>query len=136
MTTLNDAREAIYARFVANFTGVASTRWSFENEEFTEPDDGSWIRLTVRNLKRSQNTLGKTGNRRFRTKAMVFVQVFTEINSGVQTSDNLLKEAGDLFEGVSFSGLDFREADYHNTDASGNWKTSVVEAYFDYDEIK
>ena len=136
MTTLNEAKEAIYLRFTTNFTGVASNLIAFDNEEFEEPDTGNWVRLVVRSSARLQDTLGQAGNRRFRATASVFVQVYTEANTGVQQSDTLAKEAADIFDAVSFSGLDFQSAVIRETGPDGKWYQSVVEAEFDYDEIK
>ena len=95
MTTLNEAKEAIYLRFTSNFTGVAADRIALDNEEFNTPTSGDWVRLVIRNISRTQNTLGKPGNRRFRSKALVLVQVYTEVNTGVKQSDALAKEAAD-----------------------------------------
>lgn len=136
MTTLNEAKEAIYLRFTDNFTGVTADRIAFDNEEFNTPDSGAWVRLVIRGLGRIQETLGKVGNRRFRTAAMVLVQVYTEVDTGVQQSDTLAKEAADIFEGVSFSGLDFQSAVIRETGPDGKWYQSVVESEFDYQEIK
>lgn len=136
MTTLNAAKEAIYLRFNTLYTGVAGNRITFDNEEFEEPTTGEWVRLTIRSLPGQQNTLGKIGNRRFRRRAAVFVQVYTDTNTGVKQSDTLAKEAADVFEGVSFSGLDFGVASVLETGPSGRWYQSVVEAQFEYDEIK
>ena len=136
MTTLSAAKEAVYQRFVDNYTGVTLDRIVFDNEDFDEPDTGDWVRLVVRNIGRAQDTLGKAGNRRFRSGAIVFVQVYTEANTGVQQSDTLAKEAANIFEGVSFSGLDFRSALVRETGPDGKWYQSVVEAPFEYDEIR
>lgn len=136
MTTLNEAKEAVYARFAANFTGMTADRIAFDNEEFNEPGTGDWVRLSVRSTGRLQDTLGKSGNRRFRSTASVFVQVYTEANTGVKQSDTLAKEAADIFEGVSFGGLDFTAAVIRETGPDGKWYQTLVEAEFDYDEIK
>lgn len=136
MTTLSEAKEAVYQRFVDNYTGVALDKITFDNEDFNEPGTGAWVRLVVRSTARVQDTLGKPGNRRFRSSASVFVQVYTEVDTGVQQSDTLAKEAADIFEGVSFSGLDFQSAVVRETSPDGKWYQSVVEAEFDYDEIK
>lgn len=136
MTTLNEAKEAVYLRFTDNFTGVTADRIALDNEEFNAPSAGTWVRLTVRSIARAQDTLGKVGNRRFRSTATVFVQVYTETNTGIQQSDALAKEAADIFEGVSFSGLDFRSATSRETGPDGRWYQAVVEAEFDFDEIR
>lgn len=136
MTTSNEAKEAIYARFTAQFTGVAADRIAFDNEDIKSPKDEPWVRLVVRHLGRDQNTLGRAGNRRFRASALVLIQVYTVAGTGTKQSDELAKEAADIFEGVSFSGLDFRSATARETGPDGKWYQQVVEAPFDYDEIK
>ncbi len=136
MTTVTQAREAIYQRFLDNYTGVVAGRITFENEEFEEPTSGEWVRLVVRSLVREQDTLGKSGNRRFRSKASVMVQVYALADSGVQQLDTLAEEAKDIYEGVSFSGLDFLAANINETELDGKWKQYVVDIEFDFDEIK
>lgn len=136
MTTPNEAKEAVYLRFTANFTGVAADRIAFDNEEFTEPLSGAWVRLVVRGLSRPQETMGKVGNRKFRPTASVFVQVYTDVNTGVQLSDTLAEEAKNIFDAVSFSGLDFQAASARETGPDGKWYQQIVEAPFDYEEIK
>lgn len=136
MTQLNEAKEAVYVRFVTMFTGVTSDRMAFDNEEFNQPETGDWVRLVVRSTARTQETLGQVGNRRFRATASVFVQVYTQVDTGVKQSDVLAKAAADVFDAVSFSGLDFQSAIVRETGPSGRWYQSVVEAEFDYDEIK
>lgn len=136
MTTPNEAKEAVYLRFTGSFTGVTLDRIALDNEEFEEPTSGAWVRLVVRSGVREQNTLGKAGNRKFRTASTVFVQVYTETDTGVQSGDALAKEAADLFEGVSFSGLDFQAAQIRETGPTGKWYQHLVEAEFDYDEVK
>lgn len=136
MTTPNEAKEAIYLRFTGNFTGVAAGLIALDNEEFNEPDNGAWVRLVVRTGPRGQDTLGKAGNRKFRTTGTVFVQVYTETNTGVKSGDALAKEAADIFEGVSFSGLDFQAVQTRETGPDGKWYQHLVEAEFDYDEVK
>ena len=134
MTTLNQAREAIYSRFVTEW--AAATVLTFENEEFDEPTDDPWARLTVRHTSRTQKTLGKVGNRKFRSAAIVLVQVYTRTNTGVQQGDTLAVQAKDIFEAVSFSGLDFNDGVVRETGPDGKWYQHLAEIAFDYEDIK
>ncbi len=136
MTTLNEAREACNLRFTTLFTGVTADRIALDNEEFNEPTDGNWVRLIVRSFVRVQDTLGKAGNRRFRSTASVLVQVYALANTGVKQLDTLAEEVKNVFEGVSFSGLDFLAGDIRETGVDGKWNQYVVEIEFDFDEIK
>lgn len=137
MTTLNQAKEAVYQRFVDNFTGVSADRITFDNEEFEAPSTGNWVRLVVRSQVRTQDTLGKKTNRKFREAANVIIQIFTRVNTGVSASDALVKEARDIYEGESFSGLDFQSVSTREAGPQeGTWYLAIVEAPFDYEEIK
>ncbi|MEE8608998.1 MAG: hypothetical protein V3S55_15445 [Nitrospiraceae bacterium] len=136
MTTLNQAREAVYSRFIAQFTGTSNIVFDNEAPPFDTNVVTEWVRLAVRNIERAQDTIGVVGNRRYRSGALVFVQVYTRSDTGVQQSDTLTIEVVDIFEGVSFSGLDFNEAISKEIGPDGKWYQAVVEAQFDYDEIK
>lgn len=136
MTTLVEATEAVYARFLANFTGTPNVVFDNEEPTFDTDVETEWVRLTVRNTGRGQETLGKVGNRRYRATAIAFVQVYTLSNTGVQQSGTLVTEARNIFEGVSFSGLDFNDAQTPEGGVDGKWYQAMVEAAFDYDEIK
>lgn len=139
MTTLNEARSAVYTRFLDNFTGLPVERITFDNEEFESLEQGSlnWVRLVVRSTTRQQDTIGRPSNRRYRSAATVIVQVYTQVNTGVKSSDSLVEEIQSIFEGVSFDGLDFDEAATPTElGVDGRWYVATVEAPFDYDEIK
>lgn len=134
MTTLGEARESVYSRFVTEW--AATTPFVFGNEELEEPTDDPWVRVTVRNLSRGQETMGRTGNRRFRSAASVFVQVYTRTNVGVEQGDGLAVQARDIFEATSFSGLDFNDGVVRESAPEGKWYQHLAEIAFDYDEIK
>ncbi len=134
MTTLSEAKESIYSRFVTEW--AAATPFVFDNEELEDLGNDPWVRVTVRSLTRGQDTLGRTGNRRFRSSALVFVQVYTRTNIGVKQGDDLAVQAKDIFEAVSFSGLDFNDGVVRESGPQGKWYQHVVEIAFDYDEIK
>jgi hypothetical protein len=135
MTTPAVAVEAVYQRWADNWSEVTAVS-TFEDEEFEEPNNASWLRLSVRHLDRAQNTLGKSGNRIFRTPALVMIQVYTRTNTGVQSAHTLSKTAADIFEAESFSGLDFGAATTRESVVDGKWKQWLVEIPFDYDETK
>ena len=134
MTTLNEAREAVYSRFTTEWG--SSSAFTFENESFDEPADSPWVRVSVRSLSRSQETMGRVGNRKFRPTALVFVQVYTRTNTGVEQGDTLAVQAKDIFEAISFSGLDFNNGLVRETGPDGKWYQHVAEIKFDYEEIK
>ncbi len=133
MTTINEAREAIYDRFVTAWG--STTPLTFDSENFAAPDE-PWARLTVRNSGSTQRTLGSPGNRRFRRVGSVFIQLFDLVDEGLANLDSLSRDARGVFEGVSFDGLDFTNVVIRESGADGKWFQFVVEAFFDYEETK
>ncbi len=134
MTTLGEAKESVYSRFVTEW--AAETPFVFDNEELEEPTNDPWVRVVVRSLSRRQETKGRTGNRRFRSSALVFVQVYTRTNIGVKQGDELAVQAMGIFEATSFDGLDFNDGAVRESGPDGKWYQHLVEIAFDYDEIK
>jgi hypothetical protein len=136
MTTFAEARESIYERFRAGWTATPASHYTFAGENFTPPASGAWVRLSVRLQATGGQTLGPINGRRFTRVASVFVQLFIPENRGEGQLDTLMKAVTDLFEGVSFDGLRFFQADPRETGTDGKWQTALVEVPFDYDESK
>lgn len=129
-----DARNAVYCRLLDNYTGVEASAITLDNEDFKEPLDAPWLRLTVRTSLRRQSTLGAITTRRFRTSATAYIQVFVPANSGTNAGDILAEEAAALFSGISFLGLDFNASTIRETGVDGKWYQYLVDARFNYDE--
>lgn len=132
--TYNDARAAVYTRFLNNFTGTSNI--TFPNENYDKPDNDSWVRVSVITLSRKQNTLGRSTNRVFRTKCLIYIQVFTPIDIGLKTGDTLATEALNIFEATSFSGVDCGNGTITEEGLDGKWYNHLVSINMDYDEIK
>ena len=115
MAIPNEARKAIYLRFLARIKNVDIScipnvitvldrdRITFDNEKFDEPTNGEWVRLVVRHTGRSQETLGAIGNRRFRSFGLVFVQVFTEVGARMAVADCIAEAIVDVFDDETFT---------------------------------
>lgn len=134
MTTPNEAAEAITARIDALYT---TTDFAFENEDFTEPPpDTAWVRFSIRTQVRGQNTLGKIGSRKYRSVALLMAQVFGPTNEGRAGNDAIAKAILDIFEGTSFSGVDFINGVARESGVKRRWTMYIVEIDFEYDETK
>lgn len=135
---VSTAREEIYCRLLDANPGdeEGAIPITLDNEDFDEPLNTPWMRLTVRTNIRRQNTLGKPLTRRFRTFATAYIQVYTPSNSGLAGGDKIAIDAANLFEGVSFNGLDFRAVTIRESGVNGKWFQHMVEANFDYDETR
>lgn len=135
MTTLNEARDAVYDRFAAQW-GVTSV-YQLDNQDLRLAEGTvNWARLAVRQTDSNQDTLGPAGSRRFRRSAMAFIQIFVPSNKGTKEGDDLAQTARGVFEGTSFSGLDFTDGMIREVGPDGKWFQYVVEVKFNYDEIK
>ena len=136
--TPNDARKAIYARFLDNFSDplLDRDRINFENEEFSPPVSGEWVRLVVRHQARTQISLGKNGDRKFEYSGFVFAQIFTEATKRMTRADRIARLISEIFDAVSFEGLNFLAASSRESGPSGKWNMVVVEAPFSYQETK
>jgi len=131
--TLNEAREAIYQRWV---TGNLTANYTFANEKYSPPTDTTWARVTVNHEAGEQDSLGSVGNRKFLRRARLFVQLYSTVDSGTRALDLLADQVRDLFEGVSFSGLYFVSVDIRESGTDGEWYQVVVDAPFFYQETK
>lgn len=135
---LADAKQHVFDRFLDTWTGTALTQVVFENESSTSLDAGSssWIRVSVREITGGQRTLGSEGNRKFRRFSRAFIQVFTPPDSGCSSGFSLAEQARELFEGESFEGLDFYNAQIDVLGMSGKWFYTLTQCDFNFDDTK
>ena len=119
MTTIDQARESIYQRWNDNWTATPLADTTFANEKYTPPTDRPWARLSARHQAPGGQTLGPIGGRRFTRVASAFVQIYVLENTGEGQLGVLIKAVTDLFEGVSFDGLRFFQADPRETGPEG-----------------
>lgn len=134
MPTLNAARKSVQDTFKAAW--ASETVYDFDNGDFEIPEGVEWVRVVVRVRTRKQITLGRVGNRKFRTHAAVSAQVFVPVETGTFDSDRLSLKLADIFDGTRFDGLSFQAAVVRETGASGEFHQYNVEIPFDFEEIK
>lgn len=99
--TPTQVRNAIMARFIAEFTGRFPI--AIDNQEENKAD--TWVRLTVKFNDGNQSSLGRVSNRKFARKGLIAAQVFTKKNTGTDENDNLSQECLELFDGVRLTDL-------------------------------
>lgn len=136
MTTLHQARTAIYDRWIAQWPpAFPAVPFYFDNEAATPPA-GAWARVAVRETASIQETLGQPGNRRFERKGIVLAQLFQPKDTGVAAIADMAQAARAIFEGVSFGGLDFYEVTPREVPSQDRWFQVTVEGLFNYYESK
>ena len=135
MTTLNESRAAIYDRFIADWG--STTPFVFDNEQFEkEPIDTPWVRLVVRNITGTQETLGRKTNRRYNRQGLIIGSVYTPSNQGTAEADDLATQFRSIFEGEKFSGVYVNNANLREVGNDGEWFQINIDIFFFYEEIK
>lgn len=134
MTTPLEAAQSIYNRFISGW-GV-TTDFTFENEQFSAPKNSDWVRLTVGADVGGQETLGGIGRRQYRRLGMIFIEIFTPIDSGVTRSRELVQLARSLFEGVTDPEIHFYDGNWRRRPNDTGYYSVVLEIEFAYFETK
>jgi hypothetical protein len=138
VTSLAEAQQACYVRFLAQWSGTAAGNVVFENEGHAAVDaqELPWVRVSVQETGGGQESLGPTGSRKYRRRARVAVQVFTPDDSGARQGALLAEQARAIFEGSAFSDLDFYDATVTPQGLDEKWLVTVMLATFEFYETK
>lgn len=138
MTTITDAREALYGEIYNNITTVPQARVTFDNEKFDPPSDVSWVRIAVRHFGGAQFSLGPVGERKFSRTGAVFAQVFIPMNDGVRAGDVIVNEIRTLIEGKDISGTTIMtwDSEVRENGLTDGYYMFVVETRFEYHETR
>ena len=136
MTTLNDARGAMYGAFVAGWG--ATSPFLLDNEKFAHPPDGVWARAVVRHAARVQESLGSEGLRKFQAIGSFIIQCFGPLDKGTEGVDTLAEVAQGIFEGNTLlpENIHFTSASVTEIGATDDDYQINVEAFFTYTETK
>lgn len=134
----NDAREVIYTAFKAGWEAAYPTvPYTFPNEAFDSNGKSEWVRISVlHGNEGGQYTLGGIGNRVFRRRGTVIMEIYSAVDRGLLRQDELQKTARDLFEGKTVNGVAFIDGDTFEGGPYLNWWRGSVRVAFDYDEVK
>ena len=128
----------------------------FDNVKFDEsdpPGDKPWVRLAVRHLSRSQESLGKKGNRKFLVEALVMIQVFTATEGNTMEGDAVAWAMAEVYDAENIIAKDqyrdestqapiddgtisFRSASCSETEVEGKLWGLLVEIPFSYQVTK
>jgi hypothetical protein len=136
MTTLNIARKLIYDTFDAGWAGEIAPVYK-DNEKGGPTSSSSWIRLSVVGRTSSQETMGKSQNRKFLRKGTIFTQVFIPTQIGMFEGDRLCSKIRNIFEGKRLSSeIWVDDVDIREVGPEGDFYLFLVESFFNYEEIK
>lgn len=97
-----------------------------------------WVRLIIQHKLGFQATLNSPGNRRFRAKGSVRVEVRSPLGDGLTQSQSIIDNVYAVFEGQT-TGPDaviFREVFTSEHGPDGVWFLTVVTINFEYDRFR
>ena len=135
MSTVNEAKEAILTRFIAEWASL--TPFNFDNENFKPPVDEAYVSVFIQNRSSDQDTLGKKTTRKFLRKGVVMGIIYTLPDKGTQLSNQLSQKIMDIFEGERLSDdLWFDEVDIRELGTGDKFYMVEYEANFTYEQIK
>ncbi|PHS61183.1 MAG: hypothetical protein COB09_18520 [Thalassobium sp.] len=134
MTTLNEARQVVYNTFVDDWGD--ETPYDLEDDDFTEPESGNWVRLTIKGLPGGQESLNSKGKRRYIRRQLLVVEVYGQPRTGEYNEDVYAERIRDLFEGETIGGVVFNDGDIMPEGTKNNWRRVSVTVQFQYYEIK
>lgn len=136
MTTLNEAREAIFSQFVTAWADA--TPYSLQNEDLSTDNLSEWARIVVLNTASQQDTLGVAGSRQFERLGSAIVSIFVKGGTGTQRLDELAAIAVNAFEGFTFtiSSVTFLDVTVNEIGPDESWYQYNVVANFRYFETK
>ena len=103
------------------------------------PEDGTikWVRVSVRHRNGSRASLGRADGKGKHTQAgIVFVEIFTPREDGLQDSDTLSAAFADSLRNFSDGDIWIADVSEIEMGEDGNWFRSDVIAEFTYDLIR
>lgn len=136
MTTLNEAREDIFSKFVEAVPDGFTV--ALQNEDLATEKLEEWARCSVFNTLFQQNTLGSKGKRRFERRGVMRVNIFVEGGKGTSRLDEVSTLVRDAYEGFTFeiTSVTFFDVSVNEIGPSGKWYQYDVVGNFRYYETK
>ncbi len=132
--TPTEARKEIMKRYLSEFSGQFPV--AIDNKKLEKPDGVKWVRLTILFNDGNQDSLGKVGNRKYVKRGLIFVQVFTPINKGTNTNDDLCNSSLNLFDGVRISDLWMYNGKINTIGPDGEFYQQNVVVEFEFENIR
>ncbi len=92
-----------------------------------QPDDASWVRISVRGAREEQASIGGAGSNRFRNRGVIFVQIFTPTREGPQSGRALADTVSAVFRRQQFGGIQCQAATVRDLGKVNGWIQHNVE---------
>jgi hypothetical protein len=138
MVDRTTARDELSALVKTALAGETALEWRYDDQPGDAPDaPATWVRLSIRHTASPQRTLGPlgTGQRRYDTLGLVFVQLFTPMGDGLLEADRISMVLVTALRGaVTTSGVKIKSVTAREIGADGAWQQTNITAEFEYHE--
>jgi hypothetical protein len=112
----------------------------YDNKSQANEDTNlAWLRVTLKPVLGVQETLGQSGTRRFKRQGLLFIQIFTPLDKGMQASDHLADGIINFLEGgkTPTNNIPFNNVSPpQNMGNEGSWQQVNIDAEFIYHTLK
>jgi hypothetical protein len=135
-TDIETARQTVCATLLSEFS---ATPVSLENEKYSPPTNTAWCRASVRHLTSAQTSLGKVTNRRFDYQALLIVQVYIPLDTGLELADQVVEALRSVFQGRRIAGTEIVFGTMTSQEigpTNDGWFQVNAEVPFNYQEIR
>lgn len=145
ITKLSDADKEMADLFRQAWEVSAGYKTEWPNMKANiNPDDGdTWARWNLDYVGGGQSSMGKTGQRKFEKRGLIYVTVYTPLGAGLASARDASQVAIFAYEGKRTpSDVWFRnvriESEGHGKGTGGNksWWTTLVVAEFSYEHLR
>lgn len=141
--TVGAARDAVNGQINTRWQAIYPSNpplivWMDTNAD-TPKDNESWVRIKWVHKSGFQATINTPGNRRFRARGTITLEVRSPIGDGLTASDTIVNNVQSIFEGQNVGGTDgviFREVTPVERGPDGTWFQVDVLVNFEYDRLR
>ncbi len=134
--TPKEARNAIQEEYLTAAV-IAVDHIALDNQDFDPPDDETpWVRLHIKFNDGGQDSLGKSGNRKFGRVGFVYIQVFTKKGGATNANDDLANNSLDVFDGERLGDLWFFNGRIETIGSGDVWYRQNVVIEFKFENIR
>ncbi len=133
--TESEIRNLIVSTYLTEFSSQFSI--AIDNIKFTPPNPPvKWVRISVKFNTGSQQTLGEKPNRKFIHSGLIFIQVFTPINTGTDENDSLATESKNLLDGEHIQDLWMYNGRIETQPSDDQWYQQNVVIEFKFEDTR
>ena len=133
--TESEVRNLIIKTYLTEYDGDFPI--ATDNLKFTKPNPPEkWVRISVQFNDGFQESLGIKTNRKFSGLGLLFIQVFTPINTATDENDSLARASKILFDGEHIQQVRFFNGRIDTIGPDGEFYQQNAIVEFEFEDIR